>query len=135
MINRRSFGLVATFIAVMAFNPAVAFAQRPVTVFAAASLTNALNDVAAAYKARTGKEVRISYGASSALARQVEQGAPADLFVSADEEWMNYVASKNLIQTASRVNLLSNRLALIAPANSDAKLSIARNFPLAKVLG
>src|SRR5579859_3578010 len=88
----------------------------PVTVFAAASLKNAMDDVIAAFTARSHTPARASYGASSALARQIEQGAPADVFVSADVDWMDYLARPNLIVRSSRVDLLSNHLALIAPA-------------------
>lgn len=135
MIRRRLLGLAAALAATLALSPATAFAQRPVTVFAAASLTNALNDVGAAWKAKTGKKVRFSFAASSAIARQIEQGAPADLFVSADEDWMNYVANKNLILSQSRTNLLTNKLALIAPADSRTTLKVGKNFGLATALG
>ena len=105
-----------------------------VTVFAAASLKNALDEVGAAY-ARTGGEARFSYAASSAIARQIEQGAPADVYVSADSDWMNYLAERKLIVAASRRDLLTNRLALIAPADSKATIRIGRGMPLAKALG
>jgi molybdate transport system substrate-binding protein len=106
----------------------------PVTVFAAASLKNALDDVGKAYAAKTGVSVRFSYAASSALARQVESGAPADVFISADSDWMNYVDQKHLIVAASRRDVLSNHLALIAPATSTLKLKIGRGMPIAKAL-
>ena len=105
-----------------------------VTVFAAASLKNALDEVGAAY-ARTGGEARFSYAASSAIARQIEQGAPADVYVSADSDWMNYLAERKLIVAASRRDLLTNRLALIAPADSKATIRIGRGMPLARALG
>lgn len=105
-----------------------------VTVFAAASLKNALDEVGAAY-ARTGGEARFSYAASSAIARQIEQGAPADVYVSADSDWMTYLAERKLIVAASRRDLLTNRLALIAPADSKATIRIGRGMPLAKALG
>ncbi|WP_374576694.1 molybdate ABC transporter substrate-binding protein [Phenylobacterium sp.] len=105
-----------------------------VTVFAAASLKNALDEVGAAY-AKTGGEARFSYAASSAIARQIEQGAPADVYVSADSDWMNYLAERKLIVPASRRDLLTNRLALIAPADSKATIRIGRGMPLAKALG
>ncbi|WP_374532996.1 molybdate ABC transporter substrate-binding protein [Phenylobacterium sp.] len=105
-----------------------------VTVFAAASLKNALDEVGAAY-ARTGGEARFSYAASSAIARQIEQGAPADVYVSADSDWMNYLAERKLIVAASRRDLLTNRLALIAPADSKATIRVGRGMPLAKALG
>ena len=113
---------------------ATAAHAAPVTVFAAASLKNALDEVGAAY-ARTGGEARFSYAASSAIARQIEQGAPADVYVSADSDWMNYLAERKLVVAASRRDLLTNRLALIAPANSKLSLRIGKGMPLAKALG
>jgi molybdate transport system substrate-binding protein len=110
-------------------------AAAPVTVFAAASLKNAMDDVITAFTTRTHTPARASYGASSALARQIEQGAPADVFVSADVDWMDYVAQRSLIAGASRRNLLSNHLALIAPADSKIALKIAPGMPLAAALG
>jgi len=107
----------------------------PVTVFAAASLKNAMDDVITAFSARSHVAARASYGASSALARQIEQGAPADVFVSADADWMDYVAKRNLIAPGSRRDLLSNHLALIAPADSPVVLRIAPGMPLAAALG
>jgi molybdate transport system substrate-binding protein len=105
------------------------------TVFAAASLKNALDNAGKAFTTQTGVELKASYAASSALARQIESGAPADLFASADLEWMDYLAKKNLIRPDTRVNLLGNRLVLIAP--SDAKESAVAFTPEAfgKVLG
>lgn len=106
----------------------------PVTVFAAASLKNALDEVGAEYE-KSGGEARFSYAASSAIARQIEQGAPADVYVSADTDWMNYLAERKLIVAASRRDLLTNRLALIAPADSKVALKIGKGMPLAKALG
>jgi molybdate transport system substrate-binding protein len=88
------------------------------TVFAAASLKNALDNAGKAFTAQSGVELKASYAASSALARQIESGAPADLFASADLEWMDYLTKKNLIRPDTRVNLLGNRLVLIAPADT-----------------
>jgi molybdate transport system substrate-binding protein len=105
------------------------------TVFAAASLKNALDEIAKAYGARTKDRVVISYAASSALAKQIEQGAPADLFVSADLEWMDYLEKRKLVRASTRFNLVRNRLVLIAPADSGARLRIAPRFPLAATLG
>ena len=113
---------------------ATAAHAAPVTVFAAASLKNALDEVGAAY-AKTGGEARFSYAASSAIARQIEQGAPADVYVSADSDWMNYLAERKLIVAASRRDLLTNRLALIAPADSNVALKVGKGMPLAKALG
>ena len=103
-------------------------------VFAAASLREALDEAARAYDGRTGDSTKISYAASSALARQIENDAPADLFISADEDWMDYLQKRNLIQPATRRNLLGNRLVLIAPAGADLRLDIRPGFDLAGVL-
>ncbi|MDP3746979.1 MAG: molybdate ABC transporter substrate-binding protein [Phenylobacterium sp.] len=105
-----------------------------VTVFAAASLKNALDEVGREY-ARTGGQARFSYAASSAMARQIEQGAPADVYVSADVDWMTYLAERRLVVAASRRDLLTNRLALVAPADSKASLRVARGMPLGRALG
>jgi len=114
-----------------------AFAQAggPVLVFAAASLKNALDEAVAIYGKRTGTGVTVSYAASSALARQIEALAPADLFISADLEWMDYLQSRQLIRRGTRVNLLGNRLVLIAPGDSKASFAIDRSMPLAQALG
>lgn len=96
-------------------------APEPITVFAAASLKESFDEAAAAYQKATAQPVRVSYAASSALARQIEQGAPADVFVSADLDWMDYLRERKLIDDASRRNLLGNTLVLIAPKTSKAK--------------
>lgn len=114
---------------------ATAARAADVTVFAAASLKNALDDAAKSYAAKTGDKVVISYAASSALAKQIEAGAPADIFFSADLDWMDYLANKNLIDTASRQTLLGNTLVLIAPKGSTVSLLIEKNFPLLQALG
>lgn len=106
-----------------------------VVVFAAASLKNALDVINGDWQKQTGKHTTISYAASSALAKQIEAGAPADVFVSADLDWMDYLDKKKLIKPGSRHDLLSNRLVLIAPAGSAAKVDIDPGFPLAKLLG
>lgn len=113
---------------------ASAVQAAPVTVFAAASLKNALDEVGAQY-AKTGGDARFSYAASSAIARQIEQGAPADIYVSADSDWMNYLADRKLIVASSRKDLLTNNLALIAPADSKVAVKIGKGMPLAKALG
>ena len=110
-------------------------APRPLLVFAAASLTNALDELGAAYTAQSTQEVKFSYAASSTLARQIEAGARPDIFFSADLEWMDYLQARNLIDTRTRSNLLGNKLVLIAPADSKTTLKIAPNFALASVLG
>ncbi len=95
-------------------------------IFAAASLKNALDDIAAAWTKDSGKPLpRISYAASSALARQIEQAAPADLFISADTEWMDYLATRKLIRAESRTDLLNNRIVLIAPKDSKLTVNLA----------
>ena len=109
--------------------------QPPLLVFAASSLTNVLDEIGPAYTAETGQQVRFSYNASSTLARQLEAGARADVFFSADTDWMDYVQSRGLINTASRANLLSNHLVLVAPAGSDIHLRITPGFALAAALG
>src|SRR5262245_29418743 len=108
---------------------------KPLLVFAAASLKNALDDVAAQYERETGKKVTISYGASPALAKQIEAAAPADLFISADLDWMDYLQTRNLIKPETRGNLLGNRLVLVAPKDSQASIRIGPGFPLVELLG
>lgn len=110
-------------------------AAANVTVFAAASLKEALDEVVRRFDSDTGHRTRVSFGASSALARQIEHGAPADLFLSADVEWMDYLAARKLIDVKSRVELLSSRLVLISPAGSDIEVAIRPNFPLGELLG
>jgi molybdate transport system substrate-binding protein len=104
-------------------------------VFAAASLKNALDAVNEAWRRETGKSVRISYAASSALARQIEQGAPAHIFVSADTDWMDYLDGRGLIDRATRGDLLGNRLVLISPAAAARPLEPTPGFDLAGALG
>jgi molybdate transport system substrate-binding protein len=104
-------------------------------VFAAASLKSALDDIKTQYELETGKHLIISYAASSTLAKQIEAAAPADIFISADLDWMDYLAERKLIKPDSRVNLLGNSIVLIAPANSTASITIGANFPLAALLG
>ncbi len=106
-----------------------------VTVFAAASLKNALDNINASWKADAGKEATISYAASSALAKQIEEGAPADVFISADVPWMDYLSERDLVKTDTVVQLLGNRLVLIAPADSDASLEIGQGAELVTALG
>lgn len=108
----------------------------PLTVFAAASLKESMDAAAEAYRQRTGQAVRVSYAASSALARQIEQRAPADVFVSADSEWMDWLQARDLIDRASRTDLLGNELVLVAPADSAAQpLALAAGVDLLPLLG
>jgi molybdate transport system substrate-binding protein len=106
-----------------------------ITVFAAASLKDALDENVKAYQAGSDDRVVVSYAASSALAKQIESGAPADIFISADLDWMDYLDQRHLIKVGTRLNLLRNRLVLIAPAESKAAVTIAPGFPLADMLG
>lgn len=107
----------------------------PITVFAAASLTNALQELGDNFTKETSIPIRFSFAASSALARQIENGAPADIFFSADLEWMDYLQARNLIRRDTRHDVLGNRLVLVAPADSKIKLRIESQFPLAASLG
>jgi molybdate transport system substrate-binding protein len=106
-----------------------------ITVFGAASLTNVLQDLGDEFTKQSAIPVRFSFAASSALAKQIENGAPADVFFSADTDWMDYLQERNLIQRATRRDALGNRLVLIAPLDSKLQLKIAANFPLAATLG
>lgn len=124
--------------AAVAFGPAAtsyAAPPAPITVFAAASLTDAMQAVGKAYTRRTGVPVRFSFASSSLLARQIESGAKADLFVSADLAWMDHVQKAGRIDARSRRTMLRGRLALIAPADSRVALKITPRFPLARALG
>ena len=106
-----------------------------ITVFAAASLKEALDAVATQWQAETGKTAAISYAASSALAKQIEAAAPADLFIAADLAWMDYLAERSLIQPETRTDLLGNQIVLIAPKDSTVEAKIASAFDLAGLLG
>ncbi|WIM11384.1 molybdate ABC transporter substrate-binding protein [Enhydrobacter sp.] len=111
-------------------------ADASLVIFAAASLKNALDEIAGGWAKEAGKaRPKISYAASSALARQLEQGAPADIFISADIDWMDYVAKKGLIRDETRVNLLGNKIVLIAPRDSKTTIEVKPGFDLAKALG
>ncbi|HEV2161060.1 MAG TPA: molybdate ABC transporter substrate-binding protein, partial [Stellaceae bacterium] len=100
------------------------------TIFAAASLKNALDAAVATYEKETGDTVRVSYAASSALARQIEAGAPADIFISADLKWMDELQGKDLVQAPTRRNLLGNELVLVAPVASGTKIDLAPGVDL-----
>ena len=127
--------LAFTILCGSAFSPALA-QDKSLIVFAAASIKNALDDIDAAYTAKTGVKVVASYAASSALAKQIEQGAPADIFVSADTDWMDYATAKKTINEPTRVNLLGNSIVLIAPKDSKVdNVAIGSGFDLAKLAG
>jgi len=118
-----------------AHSPALA-QDKTLTVFAAASMKNALDDIDAAYTTKTGVKVVASYAASSALAKQIEQGAPADIFASADTDWMDYAIGKKNINEPTRVNLLGNAIVLIAPKDSKIdNVTIGPRFDLSKLAG
>ncbi len=128
--------LGASIAAAAAEPPAAPAAVRaPITVFAAASLTNVLQELGDEFTKETSIPVRFSFAASSALARQIENGSPADVFFSADLEWMDYLQSRNLIQPETRHDVLGNRLVLIAPVDSTIKLQIGAHFALTAALG
>lgn len=134
-MTRLSVLFSAFIVFVAAFSPANA-EDKTITVFAAASMKNALDEADAAYTANTGIKITASYAASSALAKQIEQGAPADVFVSADTDWMDYALSKKTINEPSRVNLLGNSIVLIAPKDSEINnVTIAQGLDLAKLAG
>lgn len=134
-MTARLFAFIAVMFTLTAA-PQIAAAQDTLTVFAAASMKNALDETNAAFGKASGVKVTASYAASSALAKQIEQGAPADVFLSADLQWMDYVAEHKLIKPDTRVNLLGNKLALIA--SKDSKLdhvAIGEGFDIAKLAG
>ncbi len=130
----RSLNLLALLIALL-LAPTVMAQERGPVVLAAASLQESLTEAANAWAAKGHAKPVISFAASSALARQVIAGAPADLFLSADEEWMDAVAKAGLLRPGTRTTLLGNRLVLIAPASSKVRLTPTRGFALAKALG
>ncbi|MBV6417845.1 MAG: Molybdate-binding protein ModA [Steroidobacteraceae bacterium] len=134
---RRRFLLVMGLLAVASLHAADTGREgrESITVFAAASMTNVLQDLAPAFTKETGVAVTLSFGASSALARQIEAGAQVDAFISADEAWMDYLAARKLIMPASRRDIAGNALVLIAPADSHVSLAIAPGFPLRAALG
>jgi len=134
--RRHVLAAFAAAIAVAELPQAAAAQDRSITVFAAASMKNALDEVDALFTKQKGIKVVASYAASSALMKQIEQGAPADVFLSADLDWMDYGAARNLIKNDTRESLLGNRLVLIAPKNSKIDhVTIAPGFNLAALAG
>ena len=125
--------LAAAFLLLLAF--AAPACADSLTVFAAASLKESLDEVAAAFKAATSHNVTVSYGGSNALARHISNGAPADVFVSADADWMDYADKRGVLVPGSRRNLLANDLVLVAPAASAAQVKLAPGVRLAPLLG
>ncbi|MDK1490724.1 molybdate ABC transporter substrate-binding protein [Sinorhizobium sp. 7-81] len=129
-------GLALTlWVALTGAAPGIAQAAERVTVFAAASLKNALDAVNAEWEKESGRQATASYAASSALAKQIEQGAPADVFISADLAWMDYLADKKLIKADTRSNLLGNRLVLVSAKPDAQAVDIKPGFDLAGLLG
>jgi molybdate transport system substrate-binding protein len=142
LTRRKWFGRVAVVAAVVLAWSAVqlsATAQKAqgddLVIFAAASLKNALDAANVQWKKETNKTAKISYAASSALAKQIEQGAPAQMFISADLDWMDYLAGKNLIKADTRSNFLGNRIVLVASKDKAQPIEIKSGFDLAKILG
>ena len=137
-INRSPWKFLAilTLLVPVAVRPVLAgaYPSQPLSVYAAASLANALDELGTAYRNAGGRRVVFSYASSAVLARQIEAGAHADLYISADTAWMTYLQSRRLIDAASRRDLLGNTLVLIAPADSPLRLAIAPHFPLALAL-
>lgn len=137
--SRRAFGAVAFVLTgvltIGGFVASAAGQSSGPTVFAAASLKNALDEIDTVWTARTGKTVTVSYAASSALVKQIEAGAPADIFISADIPWMIHADAKGLIRPGSRVDLLGNSLVLIAPAAAAETIALIPGVALAAKIG
>lgn len=133
---RKILALLLTLVAILVAPVASAAGQKQAPlVLAAASLQESMNAAADAWAAKGHPRPRISFAGSSALARQIEAGAPADLFVSADEPWMDELQGRKLLAPGTRVSFLRNTLVLIAPNNSTIKLTVKAGMPLAKTLG
>lgn len=133
-VSRTRRAWIAGLMLVLAGGIVPAHADEPVTVFAAASLKNALDEASAAWTRETAKTTRISYAGSNALAKQIEAGAPADLFVSADLAWMDYAEKAGTIRSETRVNLLRNAIVLVAPKGSTQKVALEPGVDLARAL-
>ncbi len=106
-----------------------------IKIFAAASLTNAVGELAQMYGKKTGLKLTPSFASSSTLAKQIENGAPAEIFISADLQWMDYLANRKVLEEGTRFNLLGNQLVLISPKSSDVKVTITSGLDLSKYLG
>lgn len=124
--------LLAILLALIVASPATSRADEPVRVFAAASLTNALTEIGARWQADGHAQPSLAFGGSSTLAKQVEAGAPADVFASADPSWMDYLAERRRIDARSRVDLLGNELVLIAPKGQGFAVTMESGFQFAK---
>jgi molybdate transport system substrate-binding protein len=123
--------LAVALLAIVSALASVAHADQKITVFAAASLTNAISDVASEYEKDKQINIQTSFASSSTLAKQIEKGAPVDIFISADTKWMNYLQDKKLTKAGSKVNLLGNQLVLIAPKGKSFKVDMVKSFNLA----
>lgn len=134
-LTRRSLIAAALALSTLGAAPFAAKADDKIIVFAAASLKGPLDDAAAAFKAAKGGDIGISYAGSSALAKQIEGGAPADLFISADLDWMDHIEKANQVKEGTRSNWLGNTLVLVGPADSTSTLKIAKDFDLAGAVG
>ena len=135
LVSRFRLLTAATALAVSLVVLAPAAFADDVLVFAAASLKNALDDTIAGYAKSGGGTVKASYAASSALAKQIDSGAPADIFISADSDWMNDVQKNNAIKTDTRFDFLGNVLVMVEPVDSKTAVDITSGFPLAAMLG
>lgn len=134
LITRAAAAIAAIFLSVLGTVP-VRAAEQPVLVFAAASLTNVLQNIGRDFEAKRGTKISFSFAASMTLARQIAASSGADIFAAADEESMDYLDARGLIARASRKDLLRNTLVLIAPAGSNLRLTIGERFGLARALG
>ena len=134
-MNRRNSFLSFIAAAAITVCTAIPAAAADLVIFAAASMKGSLDKVAAAFDADGGSKVVISYASSSQLAKQIEAGAPADVFISADTRWMDYLVEKGAVKKEAAVNLLGNRLVLVAARDSTLTLKIGKDFPLATTLG
>jgi molybdate transport system substrate-binding protein len=134
VVARGACSLAIAAVVLAAVSSAAAAQEKDIVVFAAASLKNALDDADGTYERDSHHKVKVSYAASSTLAKQIEASAPADVFISADLDWMDYLATRKLIKPDTRSNLLGNRIVLIAPVTSTVSVTVGPDFPLAKVL-
>lgn len=134
-MKRRNLLLSFIAAAAIAVGSAIPATAADLVVFAAASMKGSLDKVAAAFQAGGGSKVAISYASSSQLAKQIEAAAPADVFISADTKWMDYLVEKGAVKKEAAINLLGNRLVLVAAKDSTVDLKIAKDFPLAATLG
>jgi molybdate transport system substrate-binding protein len=133
--SRPGRAIVCAALLLAAWVPRAEAQVRDLWVLGAASLKGAIDDANAQYERRTGRKVAAAYAGSALLAKQIESGTPADIFISADLDWMDYLARRGLIKPGTRSNLLGNKLVLVARAGSAPVLAIGPNFPLARALG